>query len=202
MAHIPAEQRKQDFIEAAVRVIAEQGVRGATTRKIAEAADAPLATLHYCFQTKENLFFAVFQHLAEELVVEPADESSGTGLRNAALKIMTNTMDWTVAHDDYARAQYDLYLWAMRQEGKDAGLAVQVYDLFINQFSQILKASALPGEDATLVKPLSRVMLAMLDGLTMQWNGHHDKKRLRADLDLANAMIDAFLVKSEVAAAV
>jgi AcrR family transcriptional regulator len=202
MAHIPAEQRKQDFIEAAVRVIAEQGVRGATTRKIAEAADAPLATLHYCFQTKENLFFAVFQHLAEELVVEPADESSGTGLRDAAVKLMTNTMDWTVAHDDYARAQYDLYLWAMRQEGKDAGLAVQVYDLFIDQFSQVLKASLRPGEDASLIKPLARVMLAMLDGLTMQWNGHHDKKRLRADLDLANAMIDAFLVKSEVAAAV
>jgi AcrR family transcriptional regulator len=202
MAHIPAEQRKQEFIEAAVRVIAEQGVRGATTRKIAEAADAPLATLHYCFQTKENLFFAVFQHLAEELVVQPADEASGMGMRDTAVKLMTNTMDWTVAHDDYARAQYDLYLWAMRQEGKEAGLAVQVYDLFIDQFSQVLKASLRPGENGSLVKPLSRVMLAMLDGLTMQWNGHHDKKRLRADLDLARDMIDAFLVKSEVGVAV
>lgn len=36
---------------------------GATTRRIAEEANAPLATLHYCFSSKEVLFAAVFEYV-------------------------------------------------------------------------------------------------------------------------------------------
>ncbi|WP_280447927.1 TetR family transcriptional regulator, partial [Nocardia cyriacigeorgica] len=49
------------MVAAAVRVIAARGVDVATTRRIAEEANAPLATLHYCFATKELLFAAVFE---------------------------------------------------------------------------------------------------------------------------------------------
>ncbi len=195
MAHIPAEQRRQDFIEAAVRVIAAEGVRGATTRKIAAEADAPLATLHYCFQTKEKLFFAVFQHIGDALALEPTVEEDGLGLIETAAKIMTKTVEWAIANTDYALAQYDLYLWAIREEDKHPGIAAQVYDLFIDQFSQVLHASLGPGEDARLIKPLAHFMLATLDGMTMQWDGHHDDARLRGDLEFAIGIIEAFIAK-------
>lgn len=67
MARIPAAERRADLVAAAVRVIAAHGVDGATTRRIAEAANAPLATLHYCFATKEALFAAVFEYLAASI---------------------------------------------------------------------------------------------------------------------------------------
>lgn len=44
MARVGAEVRRQDFIEAAVKVIAEYGVANATTRRIAAAANSPLAS--------------------------------------------------------------------------------------------------------------------------------------------------------------
>src|SRR5690349_13291355 len=59
MARIGAEERRQDFIEATIKVIAEHGVANATTRRIAAAADSPLASLHYVFHTKDELFCAV-----------------------------------------------------------------------------------------------------------------------------------------------
>ncbi|MGW0819305.1 TetR/AcrR family transcriptional regulator [Streptomyces viridiviolaceus] len=67
MARIPADTRREQFIDAAVRVIARDGVVGATTRRIAEEANAPQTSLHYCFQAKENLLLAVFEHLSESL---------------------------------------------------------------------------------------------------------------------------------------
>ena len=63
MARVGAELRRQDFVEATVKVIAEHGVANATTRRIAAAADCPLATLHYVFRTKDELFYAVYESL-------------------------------------------------------------------------------------------------------------------------------------------
>ena len=42
MARVSAEQRRRELVDAAVRVIAEHGVPGATTRRIADAAGAPM----------------------------------------------------------------------------------------------------------------------------------------------------------------
>ncbi|MCW2790856.1 MAG: putative TetR family transcriptional regulator [Aeromicrobium sp.] len=193
MAYIPAEQRRQDLVEAAVRVVAEQGVRGATTRRIAAEADAPLATLHYCFHTKENLFFAVFQHINEQVSGGEPREQRALGLRRAATDLMTATVQWSVDHETYALAQFDLYLWAIREERRDGSLAVDVYDLFIDRFCQVLRASLTAEDDPALVRPLARVMASLIDGMTMQWNGHRDQHRLREDLALANAMLDSFL---------
>ena len=196
MAYIPAEQRRQDFIGAAVRVIAAQGVRGATTRRIAAEANAPLATLHYCFQTKENLFFAVFQHIGEELSTGKDVEQAAVGLRVAALDLMATTIQWSVDHPEYALAQFDLYLWAIHEEREGSRLAVDVYDLFIDRFCQILTTALAPDDDPDVVRPLARIMSSLIDGMTMQWNGHRDTQRLDEDLALANAMVGSFLASA------
>lgn len=63
MARMGAEMRRLDFIEATVKVIAEYGAANATTRRIAAQADSPLASLHYTFHTKDELFYAVYESL-------------------------------------------------------------------------------------------------------------------------------------------
>jgi TetR/AcrR family transcriptional regulator, regulator of biofilm formation and stress response len=193
MARISADERRQGFIEAAVRIIAAHGMRGATTRRIAEEAGSPLATLHYCFHTKEQLYFAVFQHLAEETSGEADDEPVPAGLSKAARRWLTRTAYWTIAHDDYARAQYDLYFWALRQEGNDSGLAAEVYELFFSRIEKQLRAALLPQDDDTLVVPLARLLIGLNDGLVMQWNGNHDRERFDLDFHLAGDMVEAFV---------
>lgn len=193
MARIPADERRQGFIEAAVRIIAAHGMRGATTRRIAEEAGSPLATLHYCFHTKEQLFFAVFQYLAEETSDEGEDEAAPAGLGKAARTWLTRTANWTTAHDDYARAQYDLYFWAIRQDGGDSPLAAEVYELFFSRIEKQLRAALLPQDDATLVTPLARLLIGLHDGLVMQWNGAHDRERFDLDFQLAGDMLETFI---------
>lgn len=194
MARISADQRRQDFIEAAVRVIADQGMRGATTRRIAEAADAPLATLHYCFHTKEQLFFAVFEYMSSSILEQQADVSPAENdLATTAARILRSTMEWSLAHPIYTKVQFDLTLWALRQDGKNAGLGDRVYDLFLGEFETVLDAAAASAADKALIRPLARLLTAILDGLSLQWVNHQDDARARADVDLACDTVTAFL---------
>jgi AcrR family transcriptional regulator len=193
MARVPADQRRQDFIEATVRVIGERGVGGATTRRIADAAGAPLATLHYCFHTKEQLFFAVFEHVADQLLERNSVAKEEGGLGSAASSILGSTIDWFVENDDYARTQFDLYLWALRQESEHPGLAARAYEIFIDRFAEIFRTSLRSGDDAELVVPLARLVISILDGLVLQWCGHGDRAQLKADLDLARESIESLV---------
>src|SRR5215471_14490511 len=63
-----AAERRRSLIEAAYRIIAEQGLKGLRTRDVAAQVGLTHATLHYYFPTKEALIqavidYAVFQRL-------------------------------------------------------------------------------------------------------------------------------------------
>lgn len=193
MARVPADQRRQDFIEAAVRVIAEQGMKGATTRRIAEAADAPLATLHYCFHTQEQLFFAVFEYMSTSMVdLQIGGVSTDSDLSTTAAHIMRSTMQWSLENPNYIRGQYELMLWASRQPG----LGERVYELFVDSFARALAASLGPDQDPLTVRPLARLITSVLDGLGLQWVSDPDDARCRADVDLGCDMIAAYVNSS------
>jgi AcrR family transcriptional regulator len=56
--------RREQIVNAALRVMISDGVYHATTRKIAEAAGVNVATLHYHFHDKEEIILSVMGVLA------------------------------------------------------------------------------------------------------------------------------------------
>jgi TetR/AcrR family transcriptional regulator, acrEF/envCD operon repressor len=67
MARRPAEpgvDRRQQILEAALDVFAEQGFEGATTKEIAARADVTPGLIYFYFPNKEELFCAAFEHNA------------------------------------------------------------------------------------------------------------------------------------------
>ena len=54
------------ILEAAERVFAEYGHKGATTGLIAREASLPKANVHYYFKTKENLYREVLVHILDD----------------------------------------------------------------------------------------------------------------------------------------
>ena len=120
MARIPAAERRAELVAAAVRVIAADGVDGATTRRIAQEANAPLATLHYCFATKEVLFAAVFEHVAGQYreVLTRNDVHGDVAITARAL--LRGVMEWYLANPDFGAAIVELISWGQRQEGQQA----------------------------------------------------------------------------------
>ncbi|HEX5322471.1 MAG TPA: TetR/AcrR family transcriptional regulator, partial [Capsulimonadaceae bacterium] len=60
------EKRKlqsERLLEAAYELVAEVGVGGLRTRDIAERAGVNLATVHYCFESKEALLSALYEFI-------------------------------------------------------------------------------------------------------------------------------------------
>ena len=147
MAHVPADVRRRQFIEAAVTVIAREGVDGATTRRIAEVAGAPLAALHYVFQTKENLLWAVFEELGELLRADfESIEQHSRSLAVEARQLLLSMAAWGVKNPDYSRAQLEIWLWGERNNRE---IASGAYAKFIEAWKDIFRGlrGSLPEED-------------------------------------------------------
>ncbi|WP_143860717.1 TetR/AcrR family transcriptional regulator, partial [Nocardia cerradoensis] len=88
----------------AVRMIAAHGVDGATTRRIAQEANAPLATLHYCFATKEVLFAAVFEYVAGLYRDVLTRSDIHDDVEPTARALMRGVTEWYVENPDLGAA--------------------------------------------------------------------------------------------------
>ena len=190
MAHVPTEVRRQQFIDAAIVVIARDGVDGATTRRIAEEAKAPLATLHYCFQTKENLLWAVFEQLAEMVRANLAERvPRGQSTASIATQVLTQTLLGAIERPAANRAQLEIWLWAERNDPK---VALELYDMYVDVWKERLGGakSPLPKDE---LESVARVVLGLVDGLNNQLIAHGDEKMIRREIETASAMLEAYL---------
>ena len=200
MPRIPAAQRRQDFVDAAVRVIAQHGISDATTRRIAEAADAPLASLHYCFHSKDELFFAVFESQAAMLGDRVGRSEPGDGLIPTAVRALRESTGWLRDNPDRGLAAIELELWAWRQQG-DQNVGAKSYDVHIGPLTKNLRRSCGPDDDPALAEPAARLINLLVDGLVQQWGAYRDDGRLAQDTERACVMLQLFLERGRVDAA-
>jgi AcrR family transcriptional regulator len=59
---------KARILTAAEEVFAAKGFEGASTREIAAAAGVNISSLHYHWESKETLYFAVFENIYDRIV--------------------------------------------------------------------------------------------------------------------------------------
>ena len=187
---VPVDVRRQQFIDAAVSVIAREGVDGATTRRIADAAGAPLTTLHYCFRSKENLLWATFESLAAMVSLEVEGAAApGQSLAGVATNLLSDAVRWGVANPEANRAQIEILLWAERN---DRPLAARIYDTFTETWKGILRQARTPLPEDEL-DSLTRVLVAVVDGLCLQLITHGDGEQTMRDTATALSLLSAYL---------
>lgn len=66
MRRLPYADRRAELVDAAIRVIAREGLSGASTRAIVAEADMPLGAFHYVFGTRDELITAVIEQITEQ----------------------------------------------------------------------------------------------------------------------------------------
>jgi AcrR family transcriptional regulator len=192
MAHVRADARREQLIEAAVQVIAREGADGATTRKIADEAKAPLASLHYCFQNKENLLLAVFAQLSDEMPVDvDLPKGKKPTLGQIVEQLFTRAMQWSVENPVRMRAMIEITLWAERY---DPELSAGFYDAFLKSSESALRQVDVTVSDEEL-DSVVRVAMSLVDGLSLQMLTNGDVERTLRDTATAGAMLKAFLSK-------
>ncbi|TIC79124.1 TetR/AcrR family transcriptional regulator [Nocardioides sp. GY 10127] len=184
---MPAVQRREQFVDATIAMVARRGIEGATTRAIAEEADAPLAALHYCFPSKEALFFAVMERMSEQVEGILAEVPEGLGLGRAAGLLLRRVMAWYRDNEELAQAQLELFFWMAHAAG-DTGR--RSFELFSPVLATRLRRSMLPDDDESLVEPVVRLVSAQADGLLVRWVGFRDWEQACADTELAAEAIE------------
>lgn len=173
MVYISNAERKKQFVEAATRVIREHGLGAATTRKIAKAANAPLGSLHYCFNEKDELYEAVMRSLGWEGMSRMTGAvTPQMGVADATAAILRATATWVVATYEDTLTEWEVFIWATRSK-KFAHIPVNVFRDWTAFLSELLRSAKRPDEPDYDFDALGRMVLSMIDGYSLQdqWVG-------------------------------
>ncbi|MEV7279494.1 TetR/AcrR family transcriptional regulator [Streptomyces sp. NPDC093111] len=205
MGRRSADERREQLIDAAIRVMIRDGVAKATTRAVVAEAGLPLGAFHYCFRAKEQLLHSVIERIMLRALDPPAapvpadlpvDEVVRGTLRAYWERVRKNP--------DEHLLTYELTQYALRKPGL-ADVARGQYrhytEVSVRQLETIARRS---GAEWTLPLPvLTRYGLSALDGLTLNWLIDRDDEAASAALDLyADHLVTLLRPAAEPAAAV
>ncbi|MBE1531082.1 TetR/AcrR family transcriptional regulator [Actinomadura algeriensis] len=112
MAHVPAAERRPQLVEAAIDLMARKGVDAGSTRAIAAELGVAQATVHYTFGTKRDLYGAIVERLAGEMIdrvcaAAPAEAVPGEAGFAASVQVMAGELWATYAERPGRFAVFD-----------------------------------------------------------------------------------------------
>lgn len=196
MTRVAAEDRRNLLVQAAIRVMAREGVAQATTRLIVAEADMSLGTFHYCFRSKEELLEQVITTITSH-TLEPALEiiaGSGTleeKLRRGLESYWRHVLD----NPDEHRVTYELSQYAVRNPALTELARVQ-YRSYLAAFTRLLEALAASTGAiwAVDVAVLARYVTATVDGLTLLYLNEGDAEAAGAAVELAATQLEGLVV--------
>lgn len=167
--------RRQQIIDAALRVMVSDGVYNVTTRKIAEAAGVNVATLHYHFHNKEEIIFQAIEALA-------------SGYRETLLTRFTEPQPLAERISDLL-----WFIWSEIEKSRDEQLVLQEITLYVlrvpgaehladqkereikSLYSDILlRCSDVRDTDAASIGELTDFIYACFVGILNQWLATND----------------------------
>ena len=180
------EERRERLTTAALTVVKREGVAGATTRAIVTEADMPLGAFHYAFDSRDALLGAVIEEVAQldRLAAEPALDMPRTGpdaLSETVRDGMDRFIDLLVS-DPYSELAFlELTLHGARQD-LDDGVSRDRYSVTYSTPEYLLARSARAcGREWTVpLRHVARLLVSVLDGITVAWLADHDTDAARA----------------------
>ena len=183
MPHVPARERRRQIVEAAIVVMREAGLEGASIRRIAKQAGAPLASVHYTFEDKEALFAAVYRHWVDLMTEQLSGQvAEGRGLEACARGLMTGFLDWVVGDRTLGIAQFELMLWAARTPSASE-FAASIYEGYRDVCRVALTRATGEELDPAHLEPLIELLVAALDGVVIRFLVDRDEQTARRTID-------------------
>ncbi|AMW11825.1 transcriptional regulator [Streptomyces qaidamensis] len=191
MARLPSAERRRQLTEAAIRVMARDGVPRTTTRSIAAEAGVSLSVFHYCFDSKQQLVESVITTITGHYVtvVKEAIRPRAT-LEETVRAGFQAYWDHVRAHPDEHMLTYELTQYALRSPGFEH-LARRQYELYAEAYTELIdQLRGTMGLRLRVPVPvLARYLAAMTDGLTLNYLVLGDDTAWTAILDTVIAHV-------------
>ncbi|WP_353827174.1 TetR/AcrR family transcriptional regulator [Agromyces sp. SYSU T0242] len=198
MARMPAAERRAALIEAGLRVVAREGIAGASTRAIVAEAGMSLASFHYAFESRDAFLDEMIASVVARegaAVLPVADAVTDGDLRDVLESGLLGYLDHLRADPGHEQAMLELTQYALRDPERHP-LARDQYRRYAELAREALElAAALTGSTwRRPVDEVAAVLVAFTDGLTMTWLVHRDDAAARAT---ATAAADAIARMAE-----
>lgn len=180
---------RQEVLEAAIRVVAAQGLRGLTFRSVAAEAGVTHGAVQYHFGSWEGL-------VAEALgfAVKRSIETAGLEPTGAALEDFAGALVASVAANPELQAfQFELSLEARRRPELLPTVA-EGYDAYRAAVHEALTAAGLSDP------VLGEMVVVALDGLVFQQTVFGDVERTQKSLKVLRTMLAAYAARGSVQA--
>jgi AcrR family transcriptional regulator len=184
------------LISAAARVMARDGIAQTTTRAITEEAGMPRGSFHYCFRSKDELLRELITIVVGDMVQAARDAPADGG--DLAQKLRTGMRAlWgsVTEHPDEQLVLYELTTYALRDPAT-VELARWQYESYYRQATEYLTFVAeQEGIAWSLPMPtLARLLVTVIDGLSLNWLPDRDNVAATGVLDAFSAHLATLAV--------
>jgi len=176
MARMSAGDRRSALLDAAFRVIAAEGVSGATTRAIVAEAQMSLASFHYAFTSRDEMMRELISHVIENQTIAAFSTLRyGNDLRTAIRDGLQAFLEVVTADPGREQVMFELMQYSLRTP-ELAGLPREQYSGYRFAVSGLLETAAadtgmrwlLPLDD------VARMVVTLTDGITLAWLADRD----------------------------
>ncbi|QQR99882.1 MAG: TetR/AcrR family transcriptional regulator [Austwickia sp.] len=194
MSRVPADQRREQLIEATIDLAIREGLAAASVRRIADEANVSLGVVHYCFSSKEALLNAVAESFIKPIIgaVNQALDGHTGGFEEKAYEAFKAFWEHTQTQPGRQLLSYELAAWSIRGDGESARLLYKTYidaiEVMITEYLGIRGSEGLP------TRTLARMVLAVCDGVMLSWLVDHDDE---ATFDVLQGFISVLIAVVE-----
>lgn len=177
--------RRRQAADAAIEIVAEQGLRGLTHRAVDSGAGLPAGSTSSCFRTRSALLRGVLERIAELDEVD-LERVSTTGWDHGSPEhraVLVNLLVDLLAHwlgpaRARTHARLELYLDAVRRPELSEALHT-ANRRFLDRAAAAMRSSGTPAPEESARLLLSQLDGVLYDALARPFLGGSDRDRLR-----------------------
>jgi AcrR family transcriptional regulator len=187
---IPSALRREQLVDATIDVMRENGIQSVTMREVAKRANASLAAVHYCFKDKDELVHAAIERWLKEMVPDEMRRQTSAGVRLAVRRMLDVWWDGLERVPNNAQAQFELFLWAVRNSET---IRKSMYPLYLGEITLVLKeAQRTTGDTCDWeLERIARSLLVIVDGCSFQYFNDPESSGAKAlSYEMAEAVFD------------
>ncbi len=202
MPRIAADDRRELLVRAALRVIAREGVAGATTRAIVAEAGMSLASFHYAFRSHDEMMSRLVRHVVDgEEVSVFAALRPGRTIEASIHDGLSAFLDHIIEDPARELVLQELLQYALRTPGLQP-LAREQYETYTASVTSVLVevAAVANVEWDRPVREIGRLVITITDGITLAWLVDRDAAAARRVIDFAAPALAALAVPARRAA--
>lgn len=168
MAHVPAAERRPQLVQAAITLMAREGVAAGSTRAIAAELGVAQATVHYTFGAKKDLYRAVVEQLTAEFIAHVRNSAPDSGTFEEQVRALIRAL-WTGVNAEPGRCMLLTEFTAFALRDPDLLEIMRAHERGVERTAAEILAALADSCDVKLARPAADIaayFVAGFDGLT------------------------------------